>query len=960
MESKKEEVKKDSENSPKNMLAATQQVLKGKTYHYVQKGETLSKIASAYSTTVDQLLKWNPKVKNPNLISVGNLISVDGLNVYEEINKENKTFTTTADFINYIAPIAQDLAEKNDIYASVMIAQAAHESAWGKSALATIGNNLSGVKGSYNGNSIVMLTWEEVNGKEVWIQDYFRLYSSYREALQDYVTKIKKGVTYNPEIYKGTWVENTASHLDATEWLTGRYATDSQYGNKLNATIASNNLTRFDTHVNIQDPILDQYYITYGARIDKKNIVIYSEPYGTASDKAIGNTSQYIGEWIEVRQEKVNKAGIWAKMYYENTFIGWVKKSDLFIDPVKTTIKTNYAAKVASSSYNITTEILGSNNIPISQYLNKSVIVTEEKTTTSGDTYAYLTVNGKGIGWINKKALAEETVSKTTNVSYAAEVITKVHSIDSLPYGINGFKKITVSESYFGMKVIVTQEKVTPRGTFAYITINGKGIGWIDVRALREEMASSTKNVHYAAKVITRNHSIDSLPYGTRGFNKLSMSSSYYNTNIIAIREKVTPRGTFVEISQNNKIIGWVDKRALSVETVTSTKVTHYAAKIVTQNNTIDSQPYGISGFKNIARSSAYYNKNVIVTEEKTTPRGTFAYITINGKGLGWIDTKALQEETVLSTKTSHYAAKIVTQNNTIDSQPYGISGFKNIARSSAYYNKNVIVTEEKTTPRGTFAYITINGKGLGWIDTKALQEETILSTKTTHYAAKIVTQNNTIDSQPYGISGFKNIARSSAYYNKKVIVTEEKTTPRGTFVYITINGKGLGWIDTKALQEETILSTKTTHYAAQIVTRNHTIDTLPYGISGFKNISRSSEYYNKNVIVTEEKVTTRGTFAYILINGKGIGWIDKKALDVEELISEKTVNYTAKITTKVHTIDTLPYGLEGFKNVAKSSAYYNKQVRVTKERTTRRGTFCLISFNDRILGWIDKKALTK
>lgn len=46
-----------------------------KVYYKVKKGDTLSKIAKNYKTTINQLVKWN-KIKNPNLINVGQKLRV--------------------------------------------------------------------------------------------------------------------------------------------------------------------------------------------------------------------------------------------------------------------------------------------------------------------------------------------------------------------------------------------------------------------------------------------------------------------------------------------------------------------------------------------------------------------------------------------------------------------------------------------------------------------------------------------------------------------------------------------------------------------------------------------------------------------------------------------------------------------------------------------------------------------
>lgn len=49
----------------------------GQTY-YVQKGDTLRKIAAKFGTSVDALLKLNPQISNPNVIYVGQAITVPG------------------------------------------------------------------------------------------------------------------------------------------------------------------------------------------------------------------------------------------------------------------------------------------------------------------------------------------------------------------------------------------------------------------------------------------------------------------------------------------------------------------------------------------------------------------------------------------------------------------------------------------------------------------------------------------------------------------------------------------------------------------------------------------------------------------------------------------------------------------------------------------------------------------
>ena len=159
--------------------------------------------------------------------------------------------TPAQQFLNKIIPAAQQATEGQDVYTSVMIAQAALESAWGQSALASEPNhNLFGVKGSYNGQSVNMYTLEDAGAQKYYgIYDNFRKYPSYKESMDDYVDKIINGIKGAPMFYAGAWKSRTNSYQDATRYLTGRYATDTAYYSKLNRIIEQYGLTKYDNGV---------------------------------------------------------------------------------------------------------------------------------------------------------------------------------------------------------------------------------------------------------------------------------------------------------------------------------------------------------------------------------------------------------------------------------------------------------------------------------------------------------------------------------------------------------------------------------------------------------------------------------------------------------------------------------------------------------------------------------------
>lgn len=155
---------------------------------------------------------------------------------------------STAEFIEEIGESAREIGQKNDLYASVMIAQAILESGSGNSGLARKPNyNLFGIKGSYKGNFVEMPTLEDDgSGGMYTISAKFRKYPSYKESLGDYAMLMSGGVSGSSTFYQGAWKSTTKNYGEATRYLTGRYATDTRYHEKLNALIETYDLTQYD------------------------------------------------------------------------------------------------------------------------------------------------------------------------------------------------------------------------------------------------------------------------------------------------------------------------------------------------------------------------------------------------------------------------------------------------------------------------------------------------------------------------------------------------------------------------------------------------------------------------------------------------------------------------------------------------------------------------------------------
>lgn len=101
------------------------------------------------------------------------------------------------DFLAMIVPIAQRQAKKHNdqIYASICIAQACHESGWGTSSKMVKANALFGIKvgksayhfgTAWKGKAYKTGTHEYYNGNKTYITDFFREYDSVEDATEDY------------------------------------------------------------------------------------------------------------------------------------------------------------------------------------------------------------------------------------------------------------------------------------------------------------------------------------------------------------------------------------------------------------------------------------------------------------------------------------------------------------------------------------------------------------------------------------------------------------------------------------------------------------------------------------------------------------------------------------------------------------------------------------------------------
>ncbi len=130
------------------------------------------------------------------------------------------------DFVNALLPAAIEEGKRTGIDPRIIVAQAAQETGWGKSAP---GNNYFGIKshGQAGGNS--MMTTEVINGQPVRVRDSFRGYDSPEASVRGYGDFMLQ----NPRYQAMRSAQGMDAQLEALQ--ASGYATDPNYSRSVGA-----------------------------------------------------------------------------------------------------------------------------------------------------------------------------------------------------------------------------------------------------------------------------------------------------------------------------------------------------------------------------------------------------------------------------------------------------------------------------------------------------------------------------------------------------------------------------------------------------------------------------------------------------------------------------------------------------------------------------------------------------
>jgi flagellar protein FlgJ len=191
-----------------------------------QLGEPLANIAtdSAKTATGTQNLgKTDPKVDQQAAVSA--LRKLDG--------KERQV-----GFLKLHDSAAKAAEAKTGIPATFMVAQAAHETGWGRHEIknqdGSTSFNVFGIKAGpgWTGPTTTVTTTEVVDGVAHKVKQKFRAYASYEESFADYAQMMKNSPRYSKVVSAGGSAQGFAQGLQKAG-----YATDPAYAAKLSKMI---------------------------------------------------------------------------------------------------------------------------------------------------------------------------------------------------------------------------------------------------------------------------------------------------------------------------------------------------------------------------------------------------------------------------------------------------------------------------------------------------------------------------------------------------------------------------------------------------------------------------------------------------------------------------------------------------------------------------------------------------
>ncbi|WP_244887339.1 CDP-glycerol glycerophosphotransferase family protein [Bacillus xiamenensis] len=269
---------------------------------------------------------------------------------------------------------------------------------------------------------------------------------------------------------------------------------------------------------------------------------IWTKPYKTKGIKKVSSSHPYKNIIVEIDREARTERSLYCRFYINKQLIGWIDSSAL-------KILQNYEV----------------NGVPSEE---KQVMIENEKETLLNKNYHE---HEEFIRSLHNRTLLERKINKKMKI-----VHTENHTIWTKAYPNFGFAKVCSAELYKDAIVTVHKSHKTKEATYYQFSLDGKVIGWLNVRAFKtldHQTILNRKEVSYSASLHLNEFKIYKKTSENTRFKVLKDYYLYNQKEVDITEEITTPISTYCSIELNNEKVGWVDKKALEIHEVQGFKI---------------------------------------------------------------------------------------------------------------------------------------------------------------------------------------------------------------------------------------------------------------------------------------------------------------------------------------------------------------------------------------------------
>ncbi|PXD15191.1 N-acetylmuramoyl-L-alanine amidase [Listeria monocytogenes] len=430
--------------------------------------------------------------------------------------------------------------------------------------------------------------------------------------------------------------------------------------------------------------------------------------------------------------------------------------------------------------------------------------------------------------------------------------------------------------------------------------------------------------------------------------------------------------------------------------------VTAYARVKTAPGNAVWTKPYRTEGSKLVNQLSVYQGKNMRILREAKTPITTWYQFSIDGKVIGWVDTRALDTFYKQSMEQPANLTRYVASNKTGEAYykvPVVDADVK-WGTLAAYKDQKLTVDKQATVEGQLWYRVRTSTTFIGWTKASNLTatspfDKIEYDKGVTAYARVKTAPGNAVWTKPYRTEGSKLVNQLSVYQGKNMRILREAKTVITTWYQFSIDGKVIGWVDTRALdtfyKQSMEKDTNLTRYviANKVNEAYYKVDTFyKQSMEKDTNLTRyviankvNEAYYKVPVVdadvrwgtlaaykdqklTVDKQATVEGQLWYrVRTSTTFIGWTKASNLTTttpyDKIEYDKGATAYARVKTAPgNAVWTKPYRTEGSKLVNQLSVYQGKNMRILREAKTVITTWYQFSIDGKVIGWVDTRAL--